>query len=68
MGTGTDTTKTVRFDLEIVGDERGSRCYLCHTSFGQMFVIRPQDSPRGRYACMAHVADVADRWDQAEEM
>ena len=66
METGTDTTKTVRFDLEIVGTEDCGRCYLCHTAFGQMFVIRPPDSPRGRFACMAHVADVADQWDRAE--
>ena len=39
--TGTDTTKTVRFDLEIMDQDEGARCYLCHTSFGQMFVVRP---------------------------
>lgn len=60
-------TKTVRFDLEIIGIEERRRCYLCHTSFGQMFIVRPPDSPRGRYACIAHVGDVADQWDRDKE-
>ena len=64
MGTETDT-KTVRFDLEILGKEAGSLCYICHTSFGQMFAVRPPDSSRGRMACLVHVGDVADQWDQA---
>ena len=66
METGTGITKMVRFDLEIVDKDEGARCYLCHTSFGQMFVVRPPDSPREKYACIAHVGDVADQWDQAE--
>ena len=66
METGTGITKMIRFDLEIVDKDEGTRCYLCHTSLGQMFVVRPPDSPRGKYACIAHVGDVADQWDQAE--
>ena len=50
METGTDTTKTTHFELDITGSEEGGRCYLCHTGFGQMFELRPPDSPRGRLA------------------
>ena len=64
METGMDTTKTVRFDLEILGRDDGGRCYICNTSFGVMFVVRPPQSSRGRVACIAHVGDVADGWDQ----
>ena len=66
METGTDTAKTTHFELDITGSEEGGRCYLCHTGFGQMFELRPPDSPRGRLACIAHVGDVADGWDRAE--
>ena len=66
METGTGNTKTSHFELDIIGAEDGARCYLCHTAFGQMFVVRPPGSTRGRFACIAHVGDVADGWDRAE--
>ena len=66
METGTDT-KTVSFDLEILEQDPGSRCYLCHASFGQMFAVRPPHSSHGRMACIAHVGYVADQWDEAEQ-
>ena len=62
----TETTKTVHFELDITGTDEGGRCYLCHTGFGQMFIVRPPDSARGRFACMAHFGDVADGWDREE--
>ena len=58
-------TKRVLFELEILGDREEHRCYLCHTSFGPIFVVGPPRSAVGRYACIAHVGDVADQWDQA---
>ena len=62
METGTDT-KTVRFDLEILGRDEGHRC---HTPYRPMFVVRHPANPVGRYACIAHVGVVADGWDQAK--
>ena len=68
MGTGTRmNTKTVSFDLEILEQDSGSRCHLCHASFGQMFAVRPPHSSHGRLACIAHVGYVADQWDEAEQ-
>ena len=60
--TGTDT-KPVRFDLEILSRDEGSRCYRCQTPYRPMFVVRPPDGPVGRFACIAHVGVVADEWD-----
>ena len=64
METGT-ATKTVHFELDIIGRDEDRRCYHCRNQTVPMFVIRPPRSSTGRYACMVHVGPVADEWDLA---
>ena len=61
---GTDT-KTVHFELDIIGRTEDRRCYLCHHHTVPMFGVRPPQSSIGRYACLLHVGAVADEWDRA---
>lgn len=66
METGT-ATKTVHFELDIIGRDEDRRCYRCHNQTAPMFVVRPPRSSVGRYSCLIHVGPVADEWDLPEQ-
>ena len=74
METGANTTKTVRFDLEILGKgdrDDGGRCYICNTSFGVMFAVRPPQSPGEELPALPTWATSpthGTKWSRGEEM
>ena len=41
-------TKTVHFELDIIGGDEDRRCYRCHTRTSPMFVVRPPRSSIGQ--------------------
>lgn len=64
METGGNTTKTVRFDLEILGRDDGGRCCADDAAFGVTSGVWPPQGLMGGVAGTAHTGDGTGGWNQ----